>query len=51
VKTRIYIIKSNPPRRYCTKVVPVRLAIPCWQMCKGLADYIAAFNDLNRLKD
>jgi len=47
VRIHIYIIKSNPPRRYCTKVVPMRLAIPY-----GVApiNYVAVFNHLNHLK-
>jgi len=43
-------IRTKPQRRYCTKRVPVRLAIPCWSMCRCLAEYIAAFNELNHLK-
>ena len=50
MKHHIRIIKSNPPRRYCTKVVPVRLAIPCWDWDSTVVSYIAAFNELNHLK-
>jgi hypothetical protein len=51
VKRHIRIIKSNPPRRYCTKVLPVRLVIPCCDWGSTVVSYIAAFNRLNNLKD
>lgn len=50
MKLRIRLIRTNPPRRYCTKHVPARLAIPYWPMCSCLDEYIAVFNDINHLK-
>ncbi len=44
-------IRTKPQRRYCTKRVPVRLAIPCWDWDSTVVSYIAAFNRLNNLKD
>jgi len=49
MKTRIRIIRSNPPRRYCTRRKPVWFLIPYW--VSDLPGYIATFNRLNNLKE
>ena len=51
MKTRIRLIRANPPARYCTKRVPCRLRIPYWDWDSTVPSYIAAFNSLNNLKD
>ena len=49
-KLHIRLIRTNPPRRYCTKQQPVRLSIPYWAYCDSIAQYVAAFNLRNFLK-
>lgn len=41
----IKLIRSNPPKQYCTKHKPVQHAIP-----PPVANYVAAFIQLNHLK-
>lgn len=45
----IRVITTNPPKRYCTKRGPARLAIPPRYL--AAPDYIAAFIELNHLKE